>query len=595
MTFARSRNRALLVLATTALLAAPLSGSAAAGQATPSIEREQRESHHASAPASPAAVAADPWAQPRPPRILRDGGAGAAGLLPERVDAVTDAARAGLQPSPQRPRYAGAVVLAARHGVVAVHEAAGDALRYSDDAPTLLPAEQRLAMRHDTIFDLASVSKLFTTLAVMQLVEQGRLDLDAPVAASIPAFAAEGKGSITPRHLLTHTSGLPAWKPLYRLSGTRADRIAAVYATAPTAPPGTVYRYSDLGLIVLGELVAAVSGERLDRYVAEHITGPLGMRDTGYNPDASLRERIAATEYQPWTGRGMVHGSVHDENAWSLDGVAGHAGVFSTARDLAVLAQTLLNGGRYGTVAILQPETVAATMHNENREFPGNEHGLGFELYQHWYMDALATPYTAGHTGYTGTSLVIDPVTDSLLILLTNRVHPSRSWGSNNPDRRAAARALARAVPVDTRGEAWFSGLADGVERTLTTSVDLPAGAKTLRMAVWVDTEPHADRLELSASTDGAATWTPLGGTVSSDPGGVQPTDGSLSGWWQHRWHTAVLDLGSVEGATLLRATYRTDALYSGRGVYVGDASVATERGRLPLRDWEASGWVRQP
>ncbi|MEJ7795620.1 MAG: serine hydrolase, partial [Nocardioides sp.] len=175
------------------------------------------------------------------------------------------------------------------------------------------------------------------------------------------------------------------------------------------------------------------------------------MRDTGYNPPASLLDRIAATEYQTSPARGMVRGTVHDENAWSLNGVAGHAGVFSTADDLAVLAQTVINGGTYGKERILSQQSVDALLHNENEEFPGNSHGLGFELDQRWYMDGLSSPDTAGHTGYTGTSIVIDRESRSFVILLTNRVHPSRGWGSNNPARRAVARDMALALPVRPR------------------------------------------------------------------------------------------------------------------------------------------------
>ena len=172
------------------------------------------------------------------------------------------------------------------------------------------------------------------------------------------------------------------------------------------------------------------------------------MTDTMFNPPARLVDRIAATEAQPWAGRPMIRGEVHDENAWSLGGVAGHAGLFSTAHDLAVLARTLLNGGRYGHARILEADTVRAMLVNENAEFPGDSHGLGFELDQRWYMDGLSTPVTFGHTGFTGTSVVIDPLSDSFVILLTNRVHPTRDWGSNNPARRAVARDLARAIAV---------------------------------------------------------------------------------------------------------------------------------------------------
>jgi len=534
----------------------------------------------------------DPWSRrTAPDRVLRVGTPAAAGFVAEHLAGVVPAAEAGLSTAPT-PRYPGYVVLAARNGVVALHEAGGEALRYAD-ATTVLPEDQRIPMAPDTIFDLASVSKLFTSLAVMQLVEEGRLDLDTPVAGVLPGFAAGGKAEVTPRQLLTHTSGLPAWIPLYTVAGDRSDRIARALAEPLDDPAGTVYRYSDLNLIALGEMVTAIDGRPLDVYVAEEITGPLRMTDTGYAPDPALRGRIAATEYQPALGRGIVHGSVHDENAWSLDGVAGHAGVFSTARDLAVMAQTLLNGGVYDGARILEPATVVQLMANENEGFPGNDHGLGFELRQHWYMDAMATPWTAGHTGYTGTSLVIDPTTDSFAILLTNRVHPSRAWGSNNPERRAVARAVARAVPVEplSRPDAWFSGLADGAERTLEVDLDVRRPGAALQAAVWYDTEPESDTLTMEVSDDGGATWTAMRGTLRTPR--PEPLDGVLSGWSGRRWHGLALDLGDRTGAVRVRFTYTTDALYSGRGVYLDDLALRDAgRARIPVTAVTADGWT---
>ena len=242
----------------------------------------------------------------------------------------------------------------------------------------------------------------------MQQVEAGRIDLDRTVASYIPAFAANGKRAVTVRQLLTHTSGFPAWLPLWSAYPTPEARIQAVYDAKLVNAPGSAYLYSDLNMITAGKLVELVTGTSLDQVVHDRITGPLGMRDTGYNPPASELDRIAATEYQTAPPRGMVRGSVHDENAWALNGVAGHAGVFSTADDLAVLAQTIINGGAYGGTRILSEDSVDSLLHNENTAFPGNSHGLGFELDQMWYMDGLSVPETAGHTGYTGTSIVID-------------------------------------------------------------------------------------------------------------------------------------------------------------------------------------------
>ena len=368
----------------------------------------------------------------RGPSVLRDGTPKQAGLVPGPIDQMATDLRSFLAPSPTYPMYAGGVVLAGHNGYIVQRAAAGYALKYADGAGTELPKEQQIPARTDTIYDMASVSKLFTSIALVQQVEAGRLDLDRTVASYIPAFAANGKEAVTIRHLLTHTSGFPAWLPLYSSQPTPEARIQAVYDAKLSNAPGTTYLYSDLNMITAGKLVELVTGKSLDKVVHDGITGPLNMRDTGYNPPASKLNRIAATEYQTTPARGMVHGSVHDENAWSLNGIAGHAGVFSTADDMAILAQTIVNGGSYGRARILSPKSVDALLHNENEEFPANSHGLGFELNQMFYMDALSSPSTAGHTGYTGTSIVIDRESKSFVILLTNRVHPSRNWGSNN-------------------------------------------------------------------------------------------------------------------------------------------------------------------
>ena len=335
-------------------------------------------------------------------------------------------------------RYPGAVVLAAKNGLVFECEAFGHALLYSDSRK-LLPEEERVPMEKDTIFDLASLSKLFTSIAAVQLAERGLLDLDEPVSSYLPRLSGGGKERITPRHLLTHTSGLPALVRLDELS-THEERVSAVYEAGLLAEPDASYLYGDLNMIATGWLVERVSGVPLDGFVARNITAPLDMTDTFYNPPESPLPRIAATEHKP--GRGMIRGSVHDENAHSLGGVAGHAGVFSTARDLAVLAQSLLDGG----APVLGEEPVRQVLSNHNRHLPGCDHGLGFELNREWYMDGLASPEAAGHTGFTGTSLVLDRRSRSFVILLTNRVHPTREGESINPQRRAVARGLLQAV-----------------------------------------------------------------------------------------------------------------------------------------------------
>ncbi|NEE53370.1 beta-lactamase family protein, partial [Streptomyces sp. SID8455] len=262
------------------------------------------------------------------------------------------------------------------------------------------------------VFDLASISKLFTSILAVQQIERGALDLEAAVASYLPDFAGGGKQDITVRQLLTHTSGFRAWIPLYQ-EPTREGRLRMLWNEVPASTPGSAYLYSDLNLISLQLILERITGRTLDALLRDEITAPLGMHRTRYNPPASWKPKIAATEDArlPWSGleRGLVWGEVHDENAHSFDGVAGHAGVFSCAWDLAVLARTLLNGGVYGRSRILSEDSVDLLFTDFNTAFPGDDHGLGFELYQHWYMGAMATPRTAGHTGFTGTSLVLDP------------------------------------------------------------------------------------------------------------------------------------------------------------------------------------------
>jgi CubicO group peptidase (beta-lactamase class C family) len=364
---------------------------------------------------------------------------------------VADAARytAPSADHPGHPAYAGAVVLVTRGGVIAVHAAVGDAVRYGVVAgrPVELPPTERVPMRPDTVFDIASLTKLFTTVLALRQVDAGRLSLDAPVARYLPQFAANGKARVTVRQLLTHTAGLPQD---VALSGDRDAATAEVLGVPLAAgmSPGNQYYYSDVGLVTLGAVLERVTGHRLDRLLRDELTTPLGLRDTGYSPPTAMRERIAATEYQP--GRGMLRGRVHDGMAASLGGIAGNAGIFSTAGDLAVFAQMLLNGGRYGGVRILREETVRQMLTNANVRFPGQDHGLGVELNQPYFMGPLAAPTTFGHTGFTGTSLVVDPASHTILILLANQVHPDREWSTKttyrNVPRQRLATDLAQAV-----------------------------------------------------------------------------------------------------------------------------------------------------
>jgi CubicO group peptidase (beta-lactamase class C family) len=562
---------------------------------------------------APAVAQADPAAAPpsgpptvtasdlkfTPGRTLHYGSAASAGLLPDQVAAIARDAAAyeTALPGAAHPLYPGAVVLAAHNGTIVQHSASGYALRYSDDKPTELPRDQWIPMRDDTIFDLASMSKLFTTIVALQEVERGKIDLDRTVATYLPGFAKNGKGSITLRMLLTHTSGLRPDLPFYNYTG-RAAQEQALYDEQLQNPPGTAYVYSDLNLITMQFVLEKVTGKTLDVLVRDGITGPLGLKDTGYNPPATEKRRIAATEYEhkpvAALDRGLVWGQVHDENSYALGGVAGHAGVFSTAHDLAVLAQTILDGGRYGHVRVLGESSVRQIFTNFNQAFPSDSHGIGFELNQRWYMGGLSSPVTAGHTGYTGTDIVIDPLSRSFSILLTNRVHPSRNWGSINPARVAVAQDLARAIPVrPAEGRtAWFSQTNDKSTATLTAPV---TGATKLSFDLWYDTE-ETDLGVLEASPDGT-TWTPVPFSLKAGHDSWT-SDGTFSGFEDRRWTKATAALPA--GTTQVRWRYTTDPLYEGRGVYVDGVRAYDAHGHVVL-DGErpsdaarfvAGGWV---
>lgn len=370
-------------------------------------------------------------------RPLRHGTPERAGLDPDELAGLVRDVRE-LTRGPH-PWCAGAVVLAGRGPVIAVEEAAGWAVRYraydeTAGAGVELPAARRIPVRTDTPFDLASLTKLCTTVAAVQQLERGALALDAPVGTYLPDFTGAAEHGVTVRRLLTHTSGLRPELPLYACPD-RAARLAALRAEAPSSPPGTPL-YSDLNMLLLQHVLERVTGRPLDALVREGITRPLGMTATGFGPCPGA----AATEDQrtPWAkaDRGMLRGVVHDENAWALGGVAGHAGLFATARDLAVFCRALLCGGAYGSARILAPESVDLML---------TAPGLGFGVDQRWFMGELAGRGAAGHTGFTGTSLVLDRATDTFLVLLANTVHPRRGTPDSGPRARAATR-LARAA-----------------------------------------------------------------------------------------------------------------------------------------------------
>jgi CubicO group peptidase (beta-lactamase class C family) len=310
--------------------------------------------------------------------------------------------------------YPGASVVIGRNGY-AVYQKGFGKLGWTANSPRVTADR--------SIYDLASLTKVVgTTTAAMVLFDEGRLDLDAPVSTYLPAFSGGWKDSVTVRHLLTHRSGLPAGRDLWRIARTPDEARAAVLATNLECKPGQCYIYSDLGADVLGFVIEAVAGESLDVFLHDKVFEPLGMTDTFFRPADSLTYRIAPTEIAPPRGY-PLQGEVHDENAYALGGVAGHAGLFSTAADLSIFAQMMLNGGVYNGVRVLSDTTVALF----TRRAAGTR-ALGWDTAEGVggagkFLDSHAY----GHTGYTGTSIWIDPERQMFVLLLTNRVHAARA------------------------------------------------------------------------------------------------------------------------------------------------------------------------
>jgi serine-type D-Ala-D-Ala carboxypeptidase len=285
----------------------------------------------------------------------------------------------------------------------------------------------------DTLFDLASVSKVVaTTTVAMILYERGLLDLDAPVVGMVPEFAGAGAGdadarrrAITLRMLLAHSSGLPAYEKLFLKARTREQLLRAAFITPLVADPGTRAEYSDIGFMVLCEALERVAAETLDRFCQREVFGPLGMAHTTYNPPPEARAKIPPTQDDRTFRKRIIQGEVQDENASVLGGVAGQAGVFSTAEDIARFAHAMLGGGN----PILRPQTVSLFTRRETAP-AGSSRALGWDRPSPPSQSGkYFSTQSYGHLGYTGTSLWIDPVRELSVVLLTNRTWPdSSNW-----------------------------------------------------------------------------------------------------------------------------------------------------------------------
>ncbi len=326
----------------------------------------------------------------------------------ERLDRIDQA----VQEAIDKGQLPGAVVLVLRQGKIAYRKAFGRRATEPQSEP----------MSVDTVFDLASLTKpIVTATCVMKLIEEGKLRLGDRVAEHLPDFGQNGKLRITVEELLLHTSGLIADNPLDDYKEGRKKALERIHQLTPVAEPGVRFTYSDVNFIVLGELVEKVSGEKLDANAQRRVFEPLGLRDTCFKPTEHLVARCAPTQKRDET---WMRGSVHDPRAHFLGGVAGHAGLFSTADDLALYAQMLLNDGHLNGKRLLSPATVR--LMTTPRPVPGGWRALGWDVQTSFSANrGELFPFGSyGHTGFTGTSIWIDPSSRTAVIFLSNRVHP---------------------------------------------------------------------------------------------------------------------------------------------------------------------------
>src|SRR5258706_2906491 len=284
-------------------------------------------------------------------------------------------------------------------------------------------------MTEDSVFDLASLTKpIATATSIMILADRNKLKLDDPVAKYVPEFGKHGKASITIRHLLTHVSGLPAETTLDDYRYGRAEAIRRISALEPRAAPGVKFIYSDIGYIILEEVVARVSGRDLGKFSAESIFRPLGMTETGYLPPLELRRRAAPTEIRDGA---WIVGEVHDPRAFRLGGISGNAGLFSTAGDMSRYAQAILGEGELDGERILSKESVRAMF--APHDVPGGIRAIGWDVQTSFSVnrgDAMSRR-AIGHGGFTGTVLWVDPASDLFVLFLSNRVHPEGKGATN--------------------------------------------------------------------------------------------------------------------------------------------------------------------
>ena len=356
------------------------------------------------------------------------------GFDPERLERAKDV----LVRHVKRETTPGAVGVVVRGGAAAAKWAVG---RHSYD-----PFSPEV--RVEDLYDLASLTKVVATTAICLLLEEaGRLDLDEPVAERVKEFRGAGREKVTARQLLAHCSGLPAHAELYRVCFSPPAVQEAVCKIPLAYEPGTQDVYSDIGFILLGMTLERVSGHRLGRLARHYVFDPLGMSDTTYRPGRELHYRIPPTEYDSTVRGRLIHGEVHDENAWAMRGVAPHAGLFGPAEDLTRFLQTFLNGGRQEGRRVFPKDKVDAYTARANL-VPGSTRALGWDtVSEEGSMTGKHfSPKSYGSLGFTGTSIWADPKRDLGVVLLTNRIHPSRKNMGIRRLRPAFHNAIAEAL-----------------------------------------------------------------------------------------------------------------------------------------------------
>ncbi len=446
-------------------------------------------------------------------------------MSPQRLEIIDRVVREGIRAG----GFPGAAVVVGRRGAVVWQKGFGTQ-GWSSASPSV--------STDGTIYDLASLTKVVaTTTAAMILYDEGRLPLDAKVANYLPGFEGRWKDEVTVRHLLTHRGGLPAGRDLWRIAANSDEARRAVVETPLAYRPGQGFVYSDLGADLLGMVVETVAAVSLDLFLQQRVFRPLGMYDTGFLPADSVHGRVAPTEVSPPRGY-PLQGQVHDENAYALGGVAGHAGLFGTADNLAVFAQMMLNGGIYDGMRIVSDSTVrlftqrAAGSRALGWEMAEGRHGAGEYL--------SATAY--GHVGFTGTSLWIDPQRDMFVILLTNRVHAARARRPATviaDVRSDLADAAALAVTDDDlgvtvmpaafradRAHNWNKPVRSRRSRRKGTTVRRPVATKSARPARAA--KPPASRSTAKSPAKASAKSTSVTSTIvkstSAKPTSAKPT-----------------------------------------------------------------------